>query len=90
MIITGNTNNELPKAEKGPKEWIKNDKKYGVHRVKNIRLHKGFIKGIWINDLAIVTVKKPFKFDLKTNISTLARENSPNGNDYQIILFLNI
>ena len=89
MIITGQIKNNLPRA-KTAKAWKKNDKKHGVHRVKDIQLHGGFIQGIWINDLAIVTVKKPFKFDLKTNISTLARENSPNGNDYQIILFLNI
>ena len=86
MIITGKTNNELPEAKTGPKEWIRYDKEFGVHRVKNIRLHKGFIKGIWINDLAIVTVKKPFEFDHITGYSPLASGNSSNGNDFQIHL----
>ena len=81
--FTGKTNNEYPKA-KTPKKWIKDDKKYGVHRVKNIQLHKGFIQGIWLNDLAIITVKKPFKFDHITGYTPLASGNSSNGNDFQI------
>ena len=80
--FTGKTNNEYPKA-KTPKKWIKDDKKYGVHRVKNIKLHKGFIQGIWLNDLAIITVKKPFKFDNQIGYAPLASKIS-NGNDFQI------
>ena len=88
LIITGQTNNHLPKA-KTPNEWKRKDKEYGVHRVKKIQLHEGFIQGTWINDLAIVTVKKPFKFDLKTKSVTLASGNSTNGNDFQIIFLTN-
>ena len=84
MIITGKTSNELPKA-KTPKEWIKNDEEYGVHRVRNITLHKGFIRGIWINDLAIVTVNESFKFDHVTGYAPLASGKSSNGNDFQIL-----
>ena len=68
-MITGKVNNELPKAKKA-KAWKRKDKKYGVHRVKKIQLHGGFIKDIWINDLAIITVIKSFKFnDLTGKIS---------------------
>ena len=87
-MIIGKINNELPRA-KTAKAWKKHDKKYGVHRVKDIQLHGGFIQGIWINDLAIITVKKPFEFDLHTGIASLDSGNLTNGNDFQII-FLNI
>ena len=33
-----------------------------MHRVKEITVHGGFIQKIWMNDIAIITVKKPFKF----------------------------
>ena len=84
LIITGQIKNNLPPA-KTAKAWKKDDKKYGVHRVKDIQLHGGFIQGIWINDLAIITVKKPFEFDLHTGIASLDTGNSTNGTDYQII-----
>ena len=86
MIITGQTNNQLPKAET-VNAWKSRDKEYGVHRVKKIQLHGGFIQGIWINDIAIITVKRPFKIDDVTGYATLASGNSTNGNDFQIIIF---
>ena len=84
LIITGQIKNNLPRA-KTAKAWKKDDKKHGVHRVKDIQLHGGFIQGIWINDLAIITVTKPFEFDLHTGIASLDSGNSTNGNDFQII-----
>ena len=81
-MIIGRTNNELPFA-KTPTSWKKYDEKFKVHRVKKIQLHGGYIQGIWINDLAIVTVKKPFKFNDETGYTPLASRNS-NGNDFQI------
>ena len=44
------------------KSWQRNPEKYNLHRVQEITVHGGFIQKIWMNDIAIVTVKKPFKF----------------------------
>ena len=92
MIITGQTNNELPNA-KTVNAWEKGVLENGVHRVKKIKLHEGFIRGIWINNLAIVTVKKPFnlrpRFPITERVS-LAGGNSTNGKDFQIIFFDNL
>ena len=87
-MIIGRTNNELPNA-KTPTSWKKYDEKFKVHRVKKIQLHGGYIQGIWINDLAIITVTKPFEFDLHTGIASLDSGNSTNGNDF-LIISLNI
>ena len=81
-MIIGKTNNELPSA-KTPTSWKIHDKKFKVHRVKKIQLHGGFIQGIFMNDLAIITVKKPFKFDDQTGYAPLASRTS-DGNDFQI------
>ena len=82
-IITGRISNELPKAKK--RDALKHlDEDFGVHRVKKIQLHEGFIKDIWVNDLAIITVMKPFKFDHITKYVPLA-SNSSKGDDFQIL-----
>ena len=44
------------------KSWQQNPEKYNMHRVQEITIHGGFIHKIWMNDIAIITVKKPFKF----------------------------
>ena len=44
------------------KSWQQNPEKYNIHRVQEITVHGGFILKIWMNDIAIITVKKPFKF----------------------------
>ena len=79
-MITGKVNNELPKA-KNPKMWKRKHEKHGVHRVKKIQLHGGFIKDIWINDLAIITVFKPFKFNDVTEKVPLPSKGSKVGNN---------
>ena len=79
-MITGKVNNELPKA-KNPKAWKRKHEKNGVHRVKKIQLHGGFIKDIWINDLAIITVIRPFKFNDITEKVPLPSKGSKVGNN---------
>ena len=81
-MVIGKTNNELPSATT-PTSWKKHDKEYNVHRVKKIKLHGGYMQGTYMNDLAIITVKEPFKFDVQTGYAPLAGKNS-NGNDIQI------
>ena len=44
------------------KSWQQNPEEYNLHRVQEITVHGGFILKIWMNDIAIITVKKPFKF----------------------------
>ena len=86
FIITGEVNNELPKAGKFWKKrqvWKKLKKENKVHSVKKIKLHGGYIKANFLNDIAIITVKEPFKFDHQTGYAPLASKNS-NGNDIQI------
>ena len=91
-MITGKVNNVLPQALKA-KAWKRKDKKYGVHRVKKIQLHGGFIKDIWINDLAIITVIRPFKFNDVTEKVPLPSKGSKVGNyfpslwQYQLLTF---
>ena len=80
LMIIGRTNNELPSARK-PTSWKKFDKEFNVHRVKKIKLHGGYMEGIYMNDLAIITVKKPFKFDNQIGYAPLASKIS-NGNDF--------
>ena len=80
-MIIGRTNNELPFA-KTPTSWKKYDEKFKVHRVKKIQLHGGFIKDIWINDLAIITVIKPFKFNDVTGKIPLPNKGSKVGKDF--------
>ena len=90
FIITGEVNNELPKAGKFWKKrqvWKKLKKENKVHSVKKIKLHGGYIKANFLNDIAIITVKEPFKFDHVTKKAPLpSRGNLKNGNDFQIIL----
>ena len=81
-MVIGKTNNELPSADT-PTSWKRNDKKYKVHRVKKILLHGGYMQGTYMNDLAIITVKKPFKFDKQTGYAPLASRTS-DGNEFQI------
>ena len=92
FIITGRVNNELPKAGKfwkKRKTWKKLKKENKVHSVKKIKLHGGFIKANFLNDIAIITVKEPFKFDRVTKKASLpSRGNLKNGNDFQIIFNL--
>ena len=91
-IITGEVNNELPKAGKFWKKrqtWKKLKKENKVHSVKKIKLHGGYIKVNFLNDIAIITVKEPFKFDHVTRKAPLpSRGNFKNGNDFQIIFDL--
>ena len=91
-IITGEVNNELPKAGKFWKKrqtWKKLKKENKVHSVKKIKLHGGYIKVNFLNDIAIITVKEPFKFDHVTKKAPLpSRGNFKNGNDFQIIFDL--
>ena len=47
------------------KSWQQNPEEYNLHRVQEISVHGGFIQKIWMNDIAIITVKKPFKFSQK-------------------------
>ena len=92
FIITGKVDNELPKADKfwkKRKAWKKLKKANKVHSVKKIKLHGGFIKANFLNDIAIITVKEPFKFDRVTRKAPLpSRGNFKNGNDFQIIFNL--
>ena len=92
FIITGEVNNELPKAGKFWKKrqtWKKLKKENKVHSVKKIKLHGGYIKVNFLNDIAIITVKEPFKFDHVTRKAPLpSRGNFKNGNDFQIIFDL--
>ena len=91
FIITGEVNNELPKAGKFWKKrqtWKKLKKENKVHSVKKIRLHGGYIKSNFLNDIAIITVKEPFKFDHVTRKAPLpSRGNLKNGNDFHIFDF---
>ena len=52
-------------------------------------MHGGYIKANFLNDIAIITVKEPFKFDHVTKKAPLpSRGNFKNGNDFQIIFDL--
>ena len=92
FIITGEVNNELPKAGKFWKKrqkWKKLKKENKVHSVKRIKLHGGYIKANFLNDIAIITVKEPFMLDHVTRKAPLpSRGNFKNGNDFQIIFDL--
>lgn len=61
IILPGVHNLTMPKKTKKPfKKWPVN-----VHKVDDIRVHEGYIADEWINDIAIVTVEKPFAIDGK-------------------------
>ena len=84
-MILGKTNNELPPA-KTINYWKAKDKKYKVHRVKKIELHGGYLRDNWMNDIAIVTVKPPFKIRKATKLASLPKaNNSLNG---KLLIFI--
>ena len=63
----GNLNNRLPDVSHLPQR-AKNQllKKRGVFEVKKIEIHEEYVPGHFLNDVAIMTLKKHFKFNRKT------------------------
>ena len=37
----------------------------GIHGVKKIEIHEDYVPGVYLNDLAILTLTKPFIFGKK-------------------------
>ena len=74
------------------KSWQRNPEEYNLHRVQEITVHGGFIRKIWMNDIAIITVKKPFKFSRKIGefiyLVKLGSRHLFNTNLLLIFLFL--
>jgi len=71
MVMAGKVKRTLP----DDKSWERDPEKYNLHRVKEITVHGGFLQKIWMNDIAIITVKKPFKFSRKIGRGKLPKKN---------------
>ena len=75
IVLVGSNNNSLSLAEQGKADFKKN-----THEIEEIILHKGFLYPEYINDIAILNMKKPFKLDDHVSKAPLERSgHSPEG-----------